>query len=91
MKPQTLPILCAMLVLMTGCQSATAKCGGVAKAVKVGQKKPLASTVRSNGKKPFKTLPVVAVPETRTEKITERIIETTTVVTGDDEINKPKR
>jgi len=89
MKAQILTLLFAVVGILTGCQGTKSK--GSAEAVKVERIKPRVSDARSSEKKSDKPSPPTFVPETRVEKTTERVVETTTVVAGDDEIKGGKR
>jgi len=89
MKAQVFTLLFAVVGILTGCQGTKSK--GTAAAVKVERSKPPVSVARSSEKKNAKPSPTTTVPETRVEKTTERTVETTTVVAGDDEIKDGKK
>jgi hypothetical protein len=89
MKAQVFTLLFAAVAILTSCHGTKSK--GTSAAVKVERSKPPVSVTRSSEKKNAKPSPITTVPETRVEKTTERTVETTTVVAGDDEIKGGKR
>jgi len=89
MKAQVFTLFFAIIGILTGCQGTKSK--GTAAVVKVERGKPPVSVARSSEKKNAKPSQTTIVPETRVEKTTERTVETTTVLAGDEEIKGGQR